>query len=363
MEISWIIAAIALVVAAFALWAAFGRRASNAQPSNEANALNEMLGRLAQISESSENRHNQLTRTLEERLEAVSKRLGDGLNLHTEKTGTTMKQVHERLAVIDAAQKNLTDLSAQVDGLQNVLSNKQARGAFGEVQLQDLVSDILPPSAYSFQTPLKSGARPDCLLRLPNPPGSIAIDSKFPLESYRAMAAAMDDTTRNQSARQFTTDIKKHVTDIAGKYIVPGETAEYAIMFLPSEAVYAELHTNFANLVEDSHRLRVAIVSPATMMGTLTAIRAILKDARMREQAHIIQVEVMKLMEDVGRLDDRVENLGKHFGQAAKDIELINTSSKKIKSGIKRVESIQLEDDEKLDGTDDTAPGLTANEP
>ncbi|MHA1598313.1 MAG: DNA recombination protein RmuC, partial [Alphaproteobacteria bacterium] len=249
----------------------------------------------------------------------ISKALENSLNHHTEKTGKAMGDLHERLAVIDAAQKNLTDLSEQVVGLQDILSNKQARGAFGEIQLNDLVSSILPPSAFSFQETLSNGKRADCLLRLPNPPGCIVVDAKFPLESYRALNDAKDDAARVLASRSFSADIKKHVTDIADKYIVPGETAEQALMFLPSEAVYMELHTNFLNVVEDSYRRKVMIVSPTSLMAILNTIRAVLKDANMREQAGLIQAEVLKMLEDVGRMDDRVGNLESHFGQAVKD--------------------------------------------
>ncbi|MDH5749793.1 MAG: DNA recombination protein RmuC, partial [Rhodospirillales bacterium] len=285
---------------------------------------------------------SQLTRTLEERFEAVSKRLGDGISQHTEKTGKTMTQVQERLAVIDAAQKNLTQLSQQMVGLQDILSDKQARGAFGEIQLNDLVTSILPPSAYEFQVTLANGKRADCLLRLPNPPGAIVIDAKFPLESYRALQNAKDEDAKKQANREFSRDVNKHVRDISEKYIVAGETAESALMFLPSEAVYAELHANFSTVVEESFRRKVWIVSPTTLMATLNTVRAILKDARMQEQAGLIQAEVLKLLDDVRRLDGRVESLQTHFGQAAKDIEKISTSTRKITARGERMQDVQL---------------------
>lgn len=305
----------------------------------------ELSGRLTQLGEGQMNTQAALNKTLEERLDTVAKRLGDGLQHQTEKTGETLAQVQARLAVIDQAQKNLAEMSEQMVGLQDILSNKQARGAFGEVQLQDLVTNALPPSAYQFQATLSGGKRPDCLLTLPNPPGSIVIDAKFPLDSYERLRNAKDDGAKLQASRDFSTDVRAHVKAIADKYIIPGETAESALMFLPSEAVYAELHANFRPVVEESFKRKVWIVSPTTLMATLNTVRAVLKDARMREQAGVIQKEVMTLLEDIGRLDSRVENLEKHFDQAARDIDQIKTSSKKIVSRADKIDAIQLGDE------------------
>ncbi len=339
-----IIASVAFLAVGLALWAVYGRRGpSDTDQLVQGLALSqaELAGRLQVMHEG----QMQLSRAMEERLEAVGKRLGDGLTEHSKSTGDVIKQVHERLAVIDSAQKNLTDLSDQVMGLQNILSNKQARGAFGEVQLNDLVKDVLPPSAYTFQATLGNGKRADCLLKLPNPPGSIVIDAKFPLESYLALRDAADDEARKVALRGFGTDVMNHVRAIADKYIVPGETAESALMFLPSEAVYAELHASLPDVVEKSYRARVWIVSPTTLMATLNTVRAVLKDARMREQAGVIQTEVLKLLEDVLRLDKRVGNLQTHFNQAQKDIGDIQTSSGKIARRAERIEDIQLNDE------------------
>ncbi len=302
----------------------------------------ELAGRLSQMAEAQAAAQAQVNQTLEQRLDAVNKRLGDGLERHTEKTGKTMSDLQERLAVIDSAQQKITSLSEQVVGLQDILSNKQARGAFGEIQLQDLVTSMLPPSAYAFQATLTNGRRADCLLTLPNPPGSIVIDAKFPLESYHALREAGDEAARTRAARAFGTDVGKHVKDIGERYIIPGETAESALMFLPSEAVYAELHANFRGVVEDSFRRRVWIVSPTTLMATLNTIRAVLKDASMREQAGLIQAEVQKLLEDVGRMDKRVDNLEGHFNLAVKDIREIRISSDKVSKRGGRIEEMQL---------------------
>lgn len=284
--------------------------------------------------------------TVNDRLDGLGKRLGDSLHQQSERTGQSLKTLYERLAVIDHAQKNLTDLSQQMVGLQDILSNKQARGAFGEIQLNDLVTATLPPSAYEFQVTLNNGKRADCLLKLPNPPGSIVIDAKFPLESYQALRdAGSDEAARVAAGRRFAQDVKTHVVAISEKYILPGETAESALMFLPSEAVYAELHANFVNVVEESYRRRVWIVSPTTLMATLNTVRAILKDSRMREQAHVIQAEVQKMMEDVGRLDKRVGNLQSHFDLAVKDIGEIRTSTDKITRRGEKIDDLQLADE------------------
>lgn len=315
-----------------------------------------LTGRLAQLAESQaaaqaqlaerlQSQERALARAVEERLAALGKRMDDGLQQSAHRQSTTLHELRERLAVIDAAQKNITELSAQVVSLQDILSNKQARGAFGEIQLNDIVSSMLPPSAYKFQAPLGDGRRVDCLLDLPNPPGAIAIDAKFPLESFHALRNAKDEAERTAAGRAFATAILKHVRDIADKYIVPGETAESALMFLPSEAIYAELHANFPDVVEKSFRAKVWIVSPTTLMATLNTVRAVLKDARMREQAGVIQKEVRTLLDDIGRLDDRVAALDKHFGQAAEDIRQIRISTDKVVKRADRIEAVQLGED------------------
>ncbi|MBT5049634.1 MAG: DNA recombination protein RmuC [Rhodospirillaceae bacterium] len=316
----------------------------------------ELAGRLSQIAESGAVAQAQLserlqaqeravTKTLEERLADLTRRIGENLQKNTTHTGETMAKLQERLAVIDAAQKNITELSGQVVGLQDILANKQARGAFGEIQLQDLVRNALPPSAYDFQVTLGNGKRADCMVHLPNPPGSIVIDAKFPLESYRALVDAPDDAARTQARRKFASDVAVHIGHIAERYIVPGETAESALLFLPSEAVYAELHANFPEVLERSYAQRIWIVSPTTMMATLNTVRAVLKDARMREQAGVIQQEVTRMLQDVGRLDQRVENLEKHFGQAEKDLREIRTSAEKVVRRGEHITEIELGED------------------
>ena len=313
----------------------------------------ELAGRLAQLGEHNQQEQSKIAQAIneqklavlkimDEKLLAVTKSVGERLQQNTVKTTETLTDLRERLAKIDVAQQKISSLSEQVVSLQEVLSNKQARGAFGEIQLNDLVTSILPPSAYEFQAVLSNSKRADCLLRLPNPPGSIVIDAKFPLESYSALRAASSDREKVEANRFFRASVLKHIKDISEKYIVSGETAESALMFLPSEAVYAELHANFTDVVEVSYRAKVWIVSPTTLMATLNTVRAVLKDAKMREQAGIIQKEVGILIEDISRLASRIDNLSKHFKMANEDVEGIKISSSKIGRRIQKIEALEL---------------------
>ena len=326
----------------------------------------ELAGRLSQLAETSQQQQNKISeaiaeqklsvlKMMDEKLLQVTKNVGEGLRKTTVQTTQTLTDLRERLAKIDAAQQKISTLSEQVVSLQEVLSNKQARGAFGEIQLNDLVTSTLPPSAYAFQVVLSNQKRADCVLRLPNPPGTIVIDSKFPLESYHALRIAANEREKVEAERFFKASVLKHIKDISEKYILPGETAESALMFLPSEAIYAELHANFPEVVEASYRAKVWIVSPTTLMATLNTVRAILKDAKMREMAGVIQKEVGTLTEDIGRLDGRIESLSRHFKQANEDIDNIKVSSGKIAKRIQRIEDIQLGDERKERLEDDTA--------
>jgi len=285
-------------------------------------------------------------RALQEQLDRVSMRVSMTVDQAATQTRDTLTSLRERLAVVDDAQRNITALSTQMVGLQDILSNKQARGAFGEMQLRDLVEAVLPPDAYEMQAQIGEGLRADCLLKLPNPPGPIAIDAKFPLESYQRLTGAASDAERIQAARDFSADVLKHVRAIASKYIVPGQTGDAALMFLPSEAIYAELHARYANVVEQSFRERVFIVSPTTLWATLNTIRAIFRDVRIREQAGLLQKELHVLMEDMGRLDERVEKLAIHFRQANKDVEEIQTSARKVSRRAERITTMDLGDEE-----------------
>jgi DNA recombination protein RmuC len=261
----------------------------------------------------------------------------------------------EKLSVISEANAHISALSGQVNTLQNILSNKQARGSFGEVQLENLVRDALPDSAYSFQHTLGNGKRVDCFIEMPNPPGAICIDSKFPLEAYRGLTEAGDETARDQARRALEADVKKHITDIAERYIVPGETADSAIMFLPSESVYAEINLQLPRIVDESRKRRVYMAGPDNLMLILHTVRAILRDARMHEKAGLIQAEVDRMMQDVSRLDERVRKLATHFRQTEKDIDDIQISTRRITSRGGKITQIDVDDD--------SAPGDTPELP
>ncbi|BBK34954.1 DNA recombination protein RmuC [Allostella sp. ATCC 35155] len=355
-----IVAALVLALAAVAVAVILSRRPTT---SDGAVAATERLtesqaavaGRLTQMAEqtaaaqaataerlAAQERH--IAEAVDLRLARLAQLVGETLERNAQSSATTLGDLQSRLAVIDAAQTKIAELSTQVVQLQDILSNKQARGAFGEVQLEALVSGILPPSAYAFQAQIGDGRRVDCLLQLPNPPGAIAIDAKFPLESWHALRNAADEPARLAARRAFAAAILAHVRAIAEKYIVPGETAESALMFLPAEAVYAELHANFPEVVEKSFLSRVWIVSPTTLMATLNTIRAVLKDVRMREQAGIVQKEVRLLLDDVGRLDDRVGKLQRHFDQTAEDIRQIRISTDKVTKRGERIGELEVED-------------------
>ena len=329
----------------------------------------EMAIRLSQMTEAQAAQQAQLAQTLQAQERALAKSVDERLQLLTGKIDATLEkstknqktsldELKERLVRIDAAQKNLTDLSSQVVGLQDILSNKQARGAFGEVQLQDLVESAMPPNTYSFQAHIGDGKRADCLLDLPNPPGPMVVDAKFPLEAWRALQDAKSETEKKEAERAFRRDVAVHVKAISEKYIVPGETADAALMFLPSEAVYAELHANFGDSVDAAHRAKIFIVSPTTLWALLNTMRAVMKDVRMKEAASIIQTEVLTMLEDVDRLDKRVDHLEKHFHLAEKDIKDIRTSANKVKSRGDKIHDIQLDD-----GTDTPSVEDTLGEP
>ncbi|MCE8507179.1 DNA recombination protein RmuC [Ruegeria pomeroyi] len=326
----------------------------------------QLRGGLAHVSETQANAQVQMIQTVEARLSAVQQHMNDRLadnamraqralaemqekmstTLHgsSKQTATSLTQLQERLAAIDKAQDNITKLSGDVLSLQDILSNKQTRGAFGEIQLNDIVSKALPSDSYSLQHTLSNGRRADCLIHLPNPPGPIVIDSKFPLEAYEALRRAETPPQLTEAARQMKTALRAHIKAISERYIIEGETADGALLFLPSEAVYAELHANFADIVREGFAARVWIVSPTTCMATLNTMRAILKDARMREQAGAIRKELSLLHKDVERLGDRVENLDRHFGQAAKDISEIKISADKAGRRAQRLDNFDFEE-------------------
>ncbi len=326
----------------------------------------QLRGGLQHVSDTQANAQVQVIQTVESRLSSVQQQMNDRLadnamksaralaemqermkeSLHgsSKQTATSLTQLQERLAAIDKAQDNITKLSGDVLSLQDILSNKQTRGAFGEIQLNDIVSKALPSDSFQLQATLSNGRRADCLINLPNPPGPIVIDSKFPLEAYEALIGSTNDLELKAAVQMFRSTVRKHINDIAEKYILDGETADGALMFLPSEAVYAELHAKFPELVQESFSKRVWIVSPTTCMATLNTMRAILKDARMREQAGAIRKELGLLHKDVERLGDRVSNLDRHFGQAAKDISEIKISAEKAGRRAQRLDNFDFEE-------------------
>jgi len=287
---------------------------------------------------------------LNDRFTEQERTLREMLTNQERNTTRSLGTLNERLAIIREAQKNIADLSEQVTGLRGILDNKQARGAFGEFQLEELVSNALPSGAYQFQATLSNGKRADCLLKLPDPPGPTVIDSKFPLESYRRLIEAPDADARKICRRQFAGDIATHLDAIAQKYIITGETSENALMFVPSESIYSEIHSHHEALVRKSYRSRVYIVSPSTLWATMNTMRAIFRDVHMREQADIIQNEVVRMLEDVGRLDHRINSLERTYSQMGEEFRKVRISTDKI---IKRGAGIEaLEFDQSADPID-----------
>lgn len=269
----------------------------------------------------------------------VDRRLSDGF----EKTNATFIDVVKRLALIDDAQKKITDLSGSIINLQEVLADKRARGAFGEVQLSALLHNVLPKENFALQHTLSNGKRVDSILFLPEPTGNIAIDAKFPLENYQKLSNPnLSESERVTAEQQFRLDIKKHIQDIAEKYIIHGETADGAIMFIPAEAIFAEIHSNYPDLVELSHRLKVWLVSPTTLMAILTTARAVIKDAATRKQIHIIQEHLVLLGKDFERFQERMDNLAKHIDMAHADVEAVHKSAKKISGRFNSIERVEL---------------------
>jgi DNA recombination protein RmuC len=303
-----------------------------------------LAGGLHHVSEAQAVSQTAMLKVMEQRLAEVQRQMTEALHGTSTRTARSLGELQTRLETIDKAQANIEKLSGNVLSLQDILSNKQTRGAFGEIQLHDIVQKALPKDAYTMQATLTNGRRADCLIHLPNPPGPIVIDAKFPLEAYEALRRA--DTPRGvqEAGQQMRAAVRAHIRAIAERYIVEGETADGALMFLPSEAVYAELHANFPDLVREGFAVKVWIVSPTTCMATLNTMRAVLKDARMREQAGAIRKELALLYADVDRLGTRVESLDRHFGQAAKDIEDIKVSSEKAGKRARRLDNFDFEE-------------------
>ena len=304
----------------------------------------QLVGGLTHVSESQASQQSNMLKLMEARLTAVQEQMNVNLQTSSKNTALSLGELQQRLVTIDKAQDNIQKLSGSVLSLQDILSNKQTRGAFGEIQLQEIVSKALPSDAYTWQATLSNGKRADCLIHLPNPPGPIVIDSKFPLEAYEALRKATSDWDKNEAVKLMRVSVKSHIKAIADKYILDGETADGALMFLPSEAVYAELHSNFPELVREGFEAHVWIVSPTTCMATLNTMRAILKDARMREQAGAIRSALRHLHRDVELVVERVEKLNTHFGQARKDIEGISTAAERVGKRAHKLDNFDFEE-------------------
>lgn len=318
-------------------------QAAEARLAEIVRAQSEMQGRMSSMAEIFGTRQAELNKAIGDRLDGMSHRLGNSMTEQTKATHENLRRLQERLAVIDTAQNNIQSLAKDVVGLQAILSNKQTRGAFGQSRMETIIADGLPMGAYEFQATLSDGSRPDCLVRMPNGQPSLVVDAKFPLESYNAIRDAGSPEAAKLAAQNFRRDLEKHISDIAQKYLIKGETQDIAFMFVPSESIFAEIHENFEGVVQKAHKARVVIVSPSLLMLSIQVIQSVLKDQRMREQAHLIQGEVVRLMEDMSRLDERVQKLQTHFAQTQKDVELIATSTTKLMKRGAKIEEMEFE--------------------
>ncbi len=340
-------------------WRAQATRRDEAQEAMRRTAdlelrLAEMSGALHSFAEQAQGAQHHISRTLEERLDQVSQRVGMGLTDQAERTSQTLSQLNERLAVIDSAQKNLAALSTEMVSLKDILANKQARGAYGQGRMEAIIRDGLQSRAYAFQATLSNGTRPDCVVRLPESDLQLVIDAKFPLEAFNALKLARGEGAVKAAEQQLRGDIGRHVKDVSEKYLIPGETHETAILFVPSEAIYADLYEHFEDVIQKAHRARVIIASPNILMLLIQTLQAIIKDAAMREQAGVIKSEVSRLLEDVGRLKERVADLQKHFGAATTDLDKLVISADKVNRRGLRIESLDFEE------TQPAAPRLSA---
>ncbi len=350
----WVAVVGAALLALF--WRAVARTGRMAEPlarhladlDGAVRALNDgqhqLHGGLTHVAEAQAAAQARMVESMENRLAEVARGMGESLGASATRTARSLGDLHQRLEAIDRAQSNIEKLSGDVLGLQDILSNKQTRGAFGEIQLREIVTRAMPPDAATFQATLSTGVRADCLIDLPHPPGPIVIDAKFPLEPYEALLEAGNDAERAAARRAMRAAIRAHMRAISEKYVIEGETADGALMFLPSEAVYAELHGGFPDLVREGFELRVWVVSPSTCMATLHTLRAVLRDVRIRAEAQAIRRELGLLHRDVERLFDRVGNLDRHFSQAQKDLGEIRVSAERARLRARRLEAVDFSD-------------------
>lgn len=305
-----------------------------------------------QISHSFNNHADSLTKHLQtltteirNNLNALTQQVNTRLTEGFEKTSSTFIDIVKRLTIIDEAQKKITELSQHVVSLQDILVDKRARGAFGEIQLSSLIANVMPQTNYSLQYTLSNQKRADCILFLPEPTGNLVIDAKFPLETYQKLHNNNEVLNRKHLEQQFRQDLQKHIKDIAEKYIVPNETADGAIMFIPAESIFAEIHANYPDIISMSQKMKVWIVSPSTLMAVLTTARAVIKDDATRKQIHIIQKHLKALADDFKRFELRMDKLNKHIDLAHQDVNEVNTSAKKISQRFQKIESVQLEEE------------------
>jgi DNA recombination protein RmuC len=303
----------------------------------------EIFGRLQGVGEVLSSKQSELARTVADRLDAVGQRVGENLTLGTQATNEQLQKLEARLAVIDAAQQNIGSLSEQVTGLKAILANRPARGAFGQGQMESIIKDALPPSGYTFQATLSTRVRPDCLVHLPGDNRPLAIDAKFPLEAFEELRKSEGPEAEARASARLRSDIIGHVQDVR-KYLIKNETQDVALLFIPSEALYAELHERFEDIVHRAHRARVLIVSPSLLMLAIQVVQGLMRDAAMREQAHLIQKEVGCLLDDVRRLSDRVGKLKSHMGSTIKDLDDIETSAAKIAARGQRIDQMDFDE-------------------
>ncbi len=304
----------------------------------------ELTGRMQTMAEILSTRQGDLARLVADRIDGLRQQVGAGLEQNVRQTTESLGKLQERLAVIDSAQKNLTELTGEVVSLKDVLSNKQARGAYGQGRMEAIIRDGLPAAFFSFQPTLSSGRRPDCLVTLPGDGRGLVIDAKFPLESFTLLREARSEEARKAAAARVRGDVGQHVKDIAERYFLPGETQDIALLFVPSEAIHADLHEHFDDVIQKAHRARVMIVSPSLLALAIQLMQSLVRDARMREEAQVIQSEVGKLLDDVRRLGDRVDKLDTHFRQAQDDVAQIKTSAGKVSGRAEKIGALEFDE-------------------
>ncbi len=349
---------LAALLMLFAIWRGTRRRQSQDQTlraiaeerAREAEARmaelvatqNELSGHLTAMQQNATSTQAAFSKQLDERLAAVSGRVSQSLTQTTKTTQESLAKLQERLAVIDTAQSNIQTLAQDVVGLQAILQNKQTRGAFGQSRMEAIVQDGLPMGTFEFQVTLSNKTRPDCMIKMPNKAPGLVIDAKFPLEAWNRIREAGSPADTKSASADFKRDLEVHIKDISSKYLIPGETQDTAFMFVPSESIFAEIHENFEKTVQKAHKARVVIVSPTLLLLSIQVIQAILKDARMREQAHLIQGEVMKFTEDLMRLDERVRKLQSHFATTTRDVDNILITTDKLTRRGAKIEALEF---------------------